>query len=84
MTAEPDSPRRRGERVVPGQVATVDPALAEPRHCEQTTAVATCGDEFEELAESANPGMLRRIGRDLVDCHDRSRVVVGVGTSDQK
>ena len=39
---------------------------------------------FAELAESANPGMLRRIGRDLVDCHDRSRVVVGVGTSDQK
>ncbi len=84
MTAEPDSQRRRGKRVVPGQIATVDPALAESRHCEQAAAVATCSDEFEELGEGANPGMLRRIGWDLVDCHDRSRVAVSVGTSDQK
>ena len=83
MTAEPGAPRRRGERVVPSEVATVDPALAAVRHREQTTAVATRRDEFEELTEGANPGVLRRICRDLVDCHDRSRVTVGVGTSDQ-
>ena len=30
VTAEPDTSRRHGERVVPGEVAAVNPALADP------------------------------------------------------
>jgi hypothetical protein len=84
VTVESDIPRRRGERVVPGEVAALNSALAESRYRQQSTCMATRGDQLEELAEGVNPGVLRRIGRHLVDRDDRYGVAIVIGAGDQE
>jgi uridine kinase len=69
---------------MPGEIPTLDPALAASGHRQQSTDVSARHHHIQELVERTDSGMLWWIYRDLVNGHDRSRMTVHVGACDHE